>query len=479
MIRSFRLRIGLLSALLSGLALTAFGFGALWQVRRIKLAQLDASVRSHAERESGRTRDAAGWQRASATMAAEIGVHDPRQLLVLVVDGEGNAIYRSSEWPAGSNEAALPWPAPIVRSRRSPSAERPEEPPPPPIAAAPPPASTSLRLVMGGGAYRIGLASTTDARVAVAANEIAIEQELRSVRSALWVATPLALVLIGFGAGVFSGSALRPVAKLTVAARNITAQGLDRRIPLQGEDREFIELIQVFNGMLERLERSFHQAHRFSADAAHELKTPLAVLQGQLERSLQQAEDGSPMQARLAEILDEVRRLSTISRKLLLLSQADAGRLSLHCEPFDLSSALSGLVDDAQMLASGLQITSRIQPGLVVPADGALLSQVLHNLISNAIKHNIEHGWASAHAALRGDQVAVVIANSSPGILLEERDRIFERFYRGAFARERRVEGSGLGLSVSREIVRAHSGDITLEVNSDGTAQFTVLLPRS
>ncbi len=478
MIRNFRLRIALLSALLSGLALTAFGFGALWQVRRIKLAQLDASVRSHAERESGRTRDAAGWQRASVNMAAEIGVHDPRQLLLLVTDGEGNTIYRSADWPREITAAVLPWPAPTVRPRRSPPSG-PSGEPRPPNASAPPPASTSLRLVMGGGPYRIGLASTTDARVAVAADEIAIAPELRSVRSALWVATPLALVLIGFGAWFFSGSALRPVAKLTIAARNVTAQGLDRRISPQGEDLEFIELIEVFNAMLERLERSFHQAHRFSADAAHELKTPLAVLQGQLERSLQYAEDSSPMQARLAEILDEVRRLSTISRKLLLLSQADAGRLSLHREPFDLSSALSGLADDAQMLAPGLQITSGIQPGLVVPADGALLSQVLHNLISNSIKHNIEHGWVSVYAALRGDQIAVVIANSSPGIPLEERAKIFERFYRAASAREHRVEGSGLGLSVSREIVRAHSGDITLEVTSDGTARFTVLLPRS
>lgn len=149
---------------------------------------------------------------------------------------------------------------------------------------------------------------------------------MAGLRAAFSLAALPALGFIGIGAWLLSGRALAPVEKLSDAMQTVGAQGLDRRIPFDGEDREFRRLIEAFNSMLERLERSFAQASRFSADAAHELKTPLAILQGQLERAIAEAESGSPLQKNLADILDEVQRLSVISRKLLLLSLADAGR---------------------------------------------------------------------------------------------------------------------------------------------------------
>jgi signal transduction histidine kinase len=180
--------------------------------------------------------------------------------------------------------------------------------------------------------------------------------------------------------------ACKPVNKLNAATQRVTADDLRKRIPVQGEDQVFAELIQVFNRMLERLERSFQQAQRFSADAAHELKTPPAIRQGQLERAMAQAGDGSPLQASLSSVLDEVRRLSTISRKLLIRSQADAGRLRVHAEPFDMNTALQDLLEDTRMLAPHLQVSDEVQTGLWVEGDASLLRQILHNLISNAIK---------------------------------------------------------------------------------------------
>ncbi|MHC5731529.1 MAG: histidine kinase dimerization/phospho-acceptor domain-containing protein, partial [Nostoc sp.] len=117
------------------------------------------------------------------------------------------------------------------------------------------------------------------------------------------------------------------IRQLTGVIQQLTVKGLDQRIPIGTTDVEFVELIRVFNQMLERLERSFTQASRFSADAAHELKTPLTILQGELERTLQQVDPGSEVQQRLSNLLDEVRRLSGIIRKLLLLSLADAGQM--------------------------------------------------------------------------------------------------------------------------------------------------------
>jgi len=265
--------------------------------------------------------------------------------------------------------------------------------------------------------------------------------------------------------------------KLTGTARRVTVEGLDQRISSHGEDREFAELIEVFNGMLERLERSFKQAYRFSADAAHELKTPLAILQGQIEQAIHEVEDGSNMQAKLTGILDEVRRLSTISGKFLLLSQADAGNLKIHAELFNLSRVLTDLVEDTAMLAPHLLVTGNIQPGLTLNADGSLLPQVLYNLISNAIKYNVDHGWIRISTAVWPKQIEVKVTNSSSGIPPAERNRLFDRFFRADPMHSRQVESVGLGLSVSRDIARAHSGDITLKVDEENIVQFSLFLP--
>jgi signal transduction histidine kinase len=300
---------------------------------------------------------------------------------------------------------------------------------------------------------------------------------MAGIRNAFLLALPLALLMIGLGAWAFSDRAMQPLKKLTAATHRMSAEKLDQRIPLQGEDREFADLIEVFNSMLERLERSFNQAHRFSADAAHELKTPLAILQGQLERAIGMVEPGSPVQSEMSSILDEVRRLSTISRKLLLLSQADAGRLNIHREPFDLSKALSDLTEDIHLLAPELGVTSTIPSGIIVQADGSLFPQVLHNLISNAIKYNVEKGWIDIAVAKADAGIEISIANPSPGIPLAEQDRLFERFFRADPAHGRHIEGVGLGLSVSREIARAHGGDISFQTEADGTVRFTLYLP--
>jgi signal transduction histidine kinase len=288
---------------------------------------------------------------------------------------------------------------------------------------------------------------------------------------------PLALLLTGMASWVFAGRALVPLDKLARATRSVTAGGLDQRLPVQGEDREFVQLIEVFNRMLGRLERSFQQAHRFSADAAHELKTPLAIVQGQLERAIHQAEDGSSMQAALASILDEVRRLSVISRKLLLLSQADAGFLAILREPVDLSRVLEELLEDSRMLAPHLQIDADIQPGLLIQADGSLLRQVLHNLISNAIKYNVKDGWIRIATVRWPHNLELLVSNASAGIPQADRVRLFERFFRADQAHSSQVEGVGLGLSVSREIARAHGGDLTLKGDSRGSVQFSLVLP--
>ena len=520
MINSFRLRLALLSALLTGLSLVAFGLGTWWLIRDIKIERIDAEVRTNAEREVSRVRSAAEWSHIESKLVSSLGVRDSSDLLLLVQDGGGQTLYRSPHWPASLDAASLPWPErqaarttsrigwlaisearatnvasdmPLLRvqaghlpdrepppSEGTQPAELQQQPDPPRRESrppGPPPGSKASSLTADGRTWRIGLASTGSARIAVAVDTQVIDADMKGIRNAFLVALPMALILIGLGGWAFSSRALRPLQKLTTTTRKVTAEGLDQRILVQGEDKEFVELIELFNSMLARLERSFKQAHRFSADAAHELKTPLAILQGQLERAIHSAEDGSSMQAELSGILDEVRRLSTISRKLLLLSQADAGRLKVHCEPFDLSKALAELVEDTRMLAPHFKVTSEVHPDLIVGADGSLLRQVFHNLISNAIKYNVKNGWISISTVLWPQKIEVLVANSSPGIPIGDRDKIFERFFRADPAHSREVEGVGLGLSVSREIARAHGGDISFKVETEGAVRFSLFLP--
>jgi two-component system, OmpR family, heavy metal sensor histidine kinase CusS len=257
----------------------------------------------------------------------------------------------------------------------------------------------------------------------------------------------------------------------------VTVKGLDRRVPIGTTDVEFVELIWVFNQMLERLERSFQQASRFSGDAAHELKTPLAILQGELERNMQQAEAGSPLQQNLTNLLDEVSRLNSIVRKLLLLSLADAGQINLHKVEVNLSQMLAVIVEDMELLAPDLKVQTDIHDGLWIWGDRDLLAQVLQNLIGNAIKYNLPNGWIRIQGWQEKTSVRITITNSSNDIPECDRDRLFDRFYRGDPARTRKVEGVGLGLSLSREIARAHHGELTLDLSPTGQTAFTLILP--
>lgn len=331
------------------------------------------------------------------------------------------------------------------------------------------------------GSWRIGMVSSEAGKGAIAISLQTIDQDMAVIRNIFLVAIPSTLLLIAVGAWVLSGSALLPVRKLTSVITQVTATGLDQQVPISSADVEFVELIEVFNQMLTRLERSFKQSSRFSGDAAHELKTPLAILRGELELAMQQAEPGSPLQQSLSNLMDEVSRLSTIVRKLLLLSLADAGQMHLRRAKVDLGEILMVLREDIELLAPDLPVTVKLQADLWVRGDRDLLTQVLQNLIDNAIKYNLPAGAVGRSLSIAGQQrgryVRVTVTNASRDIPIEERDRIFDRFYRGDRSRNRKREGFGLGLSLSREIARAHKGELKLDCTAPGQTAFTLTLP--
>ncbi|MBD2252039.1 ATP-binding protein [Nostoc parmelioides] len=486
---SFRLRIALLSAALAGTTLVGFSAVSWLQIYDAKLSRLDAELLNQLmraapnllpprepptffTRENFRPPMPEPWQRYEELLSSAFGGNAKTPIVLLVLDAEGNQLYESPQTSPDSDLRRL-----LLQNLQL--AHQPQPPRPlPNLPLRPPRPPQFVTQQTASGAWRIGATKFPRSQVAIAVSLQTVNQEMAAIRNIYLVSIPIALLLVTSGAWLVSGSALRPVRQLTAVIQQVSAKGLDQRIPIGTTDVEFVELIQVFNQMLQRLESSFTQASRFSADAAHELKTPLTILQGELERTLQQVEPGSEVQQRLSNLLDEVRRLSGIMRKLLLLSLADAGQMSLYLVEVDMSELLMEMVEDVELLAPHLSVHIEIPEKLRVKGDRDLLIQVLQNLLSNAIKYNLPQGWLKIHAHQTPTTIHITITNSSPDIPPSDRDRLFERFYRGDPARTRKVEGIGLGLSLSREIARAHRGNLTLDAENSGQTRLTLTLLR-
>ncbi|MEH1830334.1 MAG: ATP-binding protein [Nostoc sp.] len=487
---SFRLRLALLSAALAGSTLVGFGAISWLQIYNAKISRLDAELLNQLLRVTpnspqrqeppvpGSFFQSGDRQSYKDSLSYTFATNTKTPVALLVLDSNGNILYQSNSLPADLEVNRLLLarlqltPAPPKREPPplSPNTNPPFE-PPPPIRPRPPQLVTEHTTK---AVWRIGATKFPNAQIAIAVSLQAVDQEMASIRNIFLVSIPGALLLVAVGAWLVSGGALRPIRQLTGVIQQVTVKGLDQRIPIGTTDVEFVELIQVFNLMLER---SFTQASRFSGDAAHELKTPLTILQGELERTLQQVDSGSEVQQRLSNLLDEVRRLSGIMRKLLLLSLADAGKMSLYLVEVDMSELLMEMLEDLEMLAPQLTVQTDFTDGLWVKGDRDLLIQVLQNLFSNAIKYNLPDGWIKICAHQTPATLNVTIVNASQDIPANECDRIFDRFYRGDPSRNRKIEGIGLGLSLSREIARAHRGDLTLDSTLLGQTAFTLTLP--
>jgi heavy metal sensor kinase len=350
----------------------------------------------------------------------------------------------------------------------------------------PPPRPLALRqpviqmVAFENSAWQMGVFGNPEVTLYVGIGLQAHAAEMARVRTAFAVAFPAALLCIALGSWLLAGRALRPVRELTRTIAGVSAKGLNQRVSPDDRAVEFQELLLMFNAMMDRLERSFLQAVRFSADAAHELKTPLTILQGELEQALQSA---PPEQEKvLSRLLEEVQRLKSIVQKLLLLATADAGQIALHREPVDFSALLEGIVEDMGILAPKLDIQSRIQEGVTGSADGDLIRQAVQNLAMNAVKHTPDGGKIRVFLRQQEGAIGCAVQNSGdipPG----DRAKVFERFYRIDSSRTRagdaagNGEGTGLGLSLAREIARAHGGDVTLDDTAPGVVGFTLHLP--
>jgi len=483
---SFRFQIALLSALLTSALLAACGY-VFWRVNeQIHLNRLDRELRNVASPNLERVFGKDHWERLENALDFMAGPQSGRYIM-LVRDLDDAVRHRSKSWPMSLDAHTLPALAkeatelpeeldPAGRLHRAPPPARPGE----QLSRDNPPLPRKKPLFITrsieGRSWRIGVMGNPYTTLVLGVDMAEIEAGMTELRSAFMIGLPIVMLCVAAGGWLLAGRALRPVRVLTQAVEGVHAHGLDQRLDLAGHDSEFRRLVEVFNAMLARLESSFHQSNRFTADAAHELRSPLAILQGELEQALQHSPDDSAEQRRIVPLLDEVQHLKAIVEKLLLLAQADAGKLPLDLQPVNVSDMLHEVITDAEILANGLRIEHAIAPDCIVRADSILLHQLLQNLSANALRYNQSGGFVRFTLAQDEKSLRITVANSGPGIPEADRKKIFQRFHR-ADASRNRAEGVGLGLAIAREIALAHGGELELLDSASNETCFGLTLP--
>lgn len=304
----------------------------------------------------------------------------------------------------------------------------------------------------------------------------ALDEINMSLRRAFKILIPVYIFCSVLAAWALTKFVTRPLYTITAAMNKIDKNELHLRLNPDREYIEFREFIDSYNEMLERLERSFHQASRFAANAAHELRTPLTILQGKLEKALNQSTSNIAQQE-LSQMLDEVTRLAHITKRLLFLAQAESGNLILERSEFDISLMLEELTGDMEMLTTNKHIHLRSPEHILVNADEVLIRQLITNLLSNAVKYAVDGTVIDLHVQTSDNNFELRITNICAPISTDERARFFDSFYRGDPARTRHIDGTGLGLNVALEIARAHKGSIRLEESSQDVVQLHLSLP--
>jgi heavy metal sensor kinase len=306
------------------------------------------------------------------------------------------------------------------------------------------------------------------------------DRELRQLLVVLVAALPLVLAAALTGGYLLSRKALSPVDRVTRAALDISAERLDRRVEVPNPGDELGRLAIAFNAMIDRLRRSFEEMQRFTADAAHELRTPLAVLRTEAEVALRAPRSTDQYRQVLESQVEEIERLTRLADQLLFLCREDAGLAPPVGAPVRVDALLEELTDNLAPVAQaqGLSLEVGALPGCAVVMDEDRLRRLFYNLLDNALKYTPAGGAVRVRGGCENGSVDIVVEDTGVGIAAEHLPGVFGRFYRVDSARSR-SDGHGLGLAICRSIVEGQQGTIHIDsVPGRGTAVH-VLLPRA
>jgi signal transduction histidine kinase len=303
-----------------------------------------------------------------------------------------------------------------------------------------------------------------------------MEEEIGEVLLFYGVPSTLLIVLGGWW---LLRKALAPLNDLASAAERLHIHNLREPLPRTGNGDEVDRLSEVLNATNARMENSFKQIREFTLQASHELKTPLAVLHGEIETAMNDPATTPAQREVYGSQLDEIQRLTKIVESLTLLAKADAGQVVLAQETVRLDELVQDSFADAQILAQPKEINVTLDDcaAVTVRGDHHRLRQLLLNLTENAIKYNQPHGRVVIALKRNGSAAEFTIANTGQGIPASLLPRIFDRFFRGDESRNRQVEGCGLGLSIAKWIVKAHGGDIQIASAPERLTTVSVKLP--
>ncbi len=305
-------------------------------------------------------------------------------------------------------------------------------------------------------------------------------ETLSLFRDYLLMFAPLLLLVAAGGGYWLSRRALSPVDALVRTAHVISGANLGSRLQKLETGDELQRLSDTLNEMLGRIEAAFLRVTEFTADASHELRTPVSLIRTEAELALRRSRGEAEYKESLRHILLEAERTTALIEQLLSLARADSGRETLHLEPVDLRQTLRHVVDGWQQVATlrNLQFTATIsEQDLLVLGDEAALRRVADILLDNAFKYTPSPGSVNLSLKQNGESAVITVQDSGIGISEEDQPKIFERFYRVDKARSREQGGAGLGLAIARWIVTQHHGSIAVESRPGQGSIFRVELP--
>jgi len=308
-----------------------------------------------------------------------------------------------------------------------------------------------------------------------------ISPELANLRQFALVLSGLggAVLVLGLAGGWWLATrAIRPIDDISAAAAQIATGDLSHRINTDSTDNELGQLAGVLNSTFARLEAAFARQQQFTADASHELRTPIAVILSQTQATLARERTPGEYRETIEACQRAAQRMRALTESLLALARLDAGQEKLNRQHFDLSQTARDCVALLRPLAEERDITIRCE---LAPAecfgDSECLAQVITNLLTNAILHNKSNGDVSVTARQENDFVLLTVADSGPGISAEDLPRIFERFYRADKSRTGATGGTGLGLAICKAIADAHGGALEVASTLGQGSTFTLRIP--
>ena len=318
--------------------------------------------------------------------------------------------------------------------------------------------------------------------IEVAASTRQFGRSLERFRELLYSLAPLFLILAALGGHLLSRRALAPVDHITQAARSIGAQDLSRRLTVPKTSDELQRLADTLNEMLARLETAFQRVTQFTADASHELRTPVSVMRTNAELALRKPRSESEYRDALSRILDESEKISRMIEHLLFLARSDSASGLLPMARNDLAIVLDNACREARVLAEAKHLNFREslpQNPLWVQGDSASLERLFMILLDNAVKYTATGGEIDVRLTTEDGFAVADIHDTGSGIAPEDITHVFDRFYRADRARSRESGGTGLGLAIGKWIAEAHRGEIRVDSRLGHGSTFHVRIPLS